>query len=84
MSGRASAFSQEDVERAVVLLQQNHPELFARLVRSEVENRPALREGGGPLIRAVKAEGFNFGQLDDIWFIVDDQYPHRAFSSSIV
>jgi hypothetical protein len=59
-------YTPKDVERAVALVEQKYPELFERLVRSEIENRPELRNGGGPLISTLIREGFDYGNIGTI------------------
>jgi hypothetical protein len=64
-------YTPADVERALALVEQKYPELFERLVRSEVENLPELRDGGMPLILTLKREGFDYGQTGTIFLASD-------------
>ncbi len=64
-------FTPEEVERAVALVEQKYPELFERLVRSEVEDLPELRDGGMPLILTLKREGFDYGNIGTIHLASD-------------
>lgn len=56
-------YTREDLLRAYDLIEKNHQELFQRLVKSELENMAELREGGIPLIIALREEGFIYDTI---------------------